>query len=98
MSISLKKIGQRIVTKIKKLNISQIQLAETIGISDRTLSKIEHGFDMRLSLLLAICDALDIDVGQVLADGDNKALTSLSENDKQQIRDHLQAISKLLPD
>ena len=97
MSISLHVLGQRIVTKRKVLKMSQIQLADKVGISDRTLSKIEHGYDMRLSLLLAIADALEMDVGQLLRLNNDISLTVLNADEKQQICDYLKAICNLLP-
>ena len=98
MSISLNIVGQRIVTKRKKMKISQVQLAEKVGISDRTLGKIEKGFDMRLSLMLAIADALEIDPSMLLSEDVDDQLTSLSNAEKQQILGHLKAICQLLPD
>lgn len=98
MSISLNIVGQRIVTKRKKIKMSQVQLAEKVGISDRTLGKIEKGFDMRLSLMLAIADALEMDPKMLLSEDVDDGLTSLSKAEKQQILGHLKAICQLLPD
>ena len=94
MSISLNIVGQRIVTQRKKLKLTQIQLAEKVGISERTLGKVENGFDMRLSMLLAISDALNMDVARLLSNnGDSD--TNLDSN-KQQILEHLDAIRLLI--
>jgi transcriptional regulator with XRE-family HTH domain len=98
MSISLHIVGQRIVTKRKSMKLSQVELAEKVGISDRTLGKIEKGFDMRLSLMLAIADALDIEPTELLSERIDDELTSLSYVEKQQILSHLKAICQLLPD
>jgi|GEM_PF-6751598 len=99
MSISLNIIGQRIVAKRKKMKITQVQLAEQVGISDKTLGKIENGFDMRLSLLFAIADVLQIDAIELIRSDDSAdSLSSLSQENKQQICDHLKAICQLLPE
>lgn len=80
------------------MRISQVQLAEKVGISERTLGKIENGFDMKLSLLLAISDALEIDIAQLLSEDNDESLSSLSETEKEQICSHLKAICQLLPE
>ncbi|WP_108944105.1 helix-turn-helix domain-containing protein [Shewanella halifaxensis] len=97
MSISLNIIGQRIVTKRKNVKLSQVQLADKVGISDRTLSKIENGYDLKLSLLLAICDALNIEAAELLSENNSNA-SSLSDESRLQIDSHLNAIRKLLAD
>ncbi|WP_259649450.1 helix-turn-helix domain-containing protein [Shewanella sp. MBTL60-007] len=97
MSISLNIIGQRIVTKRKIVKLSQVQLADRVGISDRTLSKIENGYDLKLSLLLAICDALNIETAELLSENNSNA-SSLSDESRLQIDSHLNAIRKLLAD
>lgn len=43
MELDYKNIGKRIVRRRKSLKISQIDLAEKIGISNNYLSSIEHG-------------------------------------------------------
>nr|WP_295030885.1 helix-turn-helix transcriptional regulator [Shewanella sp.] len=97
MRISLALIGQRIVDQRKMKKFSQLSLADKVGVSDRTLRKVEAGHDMKLSVLLAIAEALDIDVVQLLS-ADNSSLSTLSESEKQQICSHLKAICELLPD
>lgn len=103
MSISLNIIGQRIAAKRKKMTITQVQLADQVGISDKTLGKIENGFDMKLSVLFAIADVLKIDAIELMRSDDSADTLSslnqpLSNKNKQQICDHLKAISQLLPE
>ncbi|GIU12987.1 hypothetical protein TUM3792_02140 [Shewanella sp. MBTL60-007] len=79
------------------MKLSQVQLADRVGISDRTLSKIENGYDLKLSLLLAICDALNIETAELLSENNSNA-SSLSDESRLQIDSHLNAIRKLLAD
>ncbi|MGI2181062.1 helix-turn-helix domain-containing protein [Shewanella oncorhynchi] len=87
-------IGQRIVDQRKMRGMTQTQLSENVGISTRTLSKVENGFDIKLSLFLAISDALGADAAELLQlSGSRSALT---EANVQEIEQHLQAIKALL--
>ena len=61
MELDYKNIGKRIVRRRKSLKISQIDLAEKIGISNNYLSSIEHGKEKpSLDILVKICNAISV--------------------------------------
>ena len=61
MELDYKNIGKRIVRRRKRLKISQIDLAEKIGISNNYLSSIEHGKEKpSLDILVKICNAISV--------------------------------------
>ena len=61
------KIGRFIAEARKARNITQKQLAETLSISDKTVSKWECGKGLpEVSLMLPLCDALQITVNDLL--------------------------------
>ncbi|MGB0895329.1 MAG: helix-turn-helix domain-containing protein [Parashewanella sp.] len=101
MSISLAKVGQRIVRYRKNKGIKQVQLAEAVGISKRTLSKIENGHDSQLSVLMAIADALEIDISQITSGLERKPhvdpnYVSVIEHYLESIENQLGLIRKLI--
>lgn len=62
------KIGKFIAEMRKNQNFSQKQLADKIGVSDKTISKWETGVRLPdASLLLELCQVLQIDVNELLA-------------------------------
>lgn len=62
------KIGKFIADMRKLQNLSQRQLADQIGVSDKTVSKWETGIRMPdASILLELCSVLQIDVNELLA-------------------------------
>lgn len=65
------KIGQFIAQKRKELELTQRQLADILGISDKTVSKWERGNGMpEVSLMLPLCRALHINVNELLSGED----------------------------
>lgn len=61
------KIGKFIATCRKKANLTQMQLAEKLGITDRAVSKWETGKAMPdSSIMLELCEALHITVNDLL--------------------------------
>jgi len=61
------KIGKFIAACRKKANLTQMQLAEKLGITDRAVSKWETGKAMPdSSIMLELCDALKISVNDLL--------------------------------
>lgn len=61
------KIGKFIAEKRKEESLTQQQLADLIGISNKTISKWECGNGMpEVSLMLPLCDALHISVNELL--------------------------------
>lgn len=62
------KIGKFIASKRKEKNLTQIQLAEKLGVTDRSVSKWENGRCMPdLSLFEPLCEELDITINELLS-------------------------------
>jgi len=62
------KIGRFIATCRKKVNLTQMQLAEQLNITDRAISKWERGKTMPdSSIMLELCDILKITVNDLLS-------------------------------
>ena len=69
--MDLVKIGRYIALKRKELGLTQRQLAEKLGVSDKSVSKWERGVCLPdVSLYLELCDALGISVNEFLAGED----------------------------
>ena len=61
------KIGKFIANRRKKANLTQMQLAEKLNITDRAISKWETGRSLPdSSIMLALCDVLSISVNDLL--------------------------------
>ena len=61
------KIGKFIAECRKKVNLTQIQLSEKLGITDKAVSKWERGISMPdTSIMLELCDILGISVNELL--------------------------------
>ena len=61
------KIGRFIAECRKKMNLTQMQLSEKLGITDRAVSKWETGKAMPdASIMLELCDVLKITVNDLL--------------------------------
>ena len=61
------KIGKFIAERRKSVNLTQMQLAEKLNITDRAVSKWETGKAMPdSSIMLALCDILQITVNDLL--------------------------------
>ena len=66
------KIGKFIADCRKKKNLTQMQLAEKLGITDKAISKWERGIAMpSYSIMLRLCDILDVTVNELLRGGEN---------------------------
>ena len=62
------KIGKFIAECRKKKNLTQMQLAEKLNITDRAISKWETGKGMPdSSIMLELCNELDISVNELLS-------------------------------
>jgi len=62
------KIGKFIALLRKEQNMTQVELAEKLGITDRAISKWENGRGLPdLSLIKPLCEALDISVNELLS-------------------------------
>ena len=61
------KIGRFIAECRKQQNLTQMQLTEKLGITDKAISKWERGIAMPdSSIMLELCAILDINVNQLL--------------------------------
>ena len=62
------KIGRFIAVCRKKVNLTQLQLAEKLGITDKAVSKWERGITMPdTACMLDLCDILGISVNELLS-------------------------------
>ena len=62
-------IGERLHTIRKRMGMTQAEVAESSGLSDRTYANIERGTaNMRVESLLNICRALHITPDTILTD------------------------------
>ena len=62
------KIGKFIAERRKKLNLTQMQLAEKLNITDRAISKWETGKSLPdSSIMPALCDILQITINDLLS-------------------------------
>ena len=62
------KIGRFIAECRKKANLTQMQLEEKLGITDKAISKWERGMAMPdTSIMLELCDILSISVNELIS-------------------------------
>ena len=62
------KIGRFIADRRKTVKLTQLQLAEKLGITDKAISKWERGLTMPdTSIMLELCDILGISVNELLS-------------------------------
>ena len=80
--MSQQDIGRFIAEKRRMKNLTQEQLAERLGVSNKTISKWETGKSMPdYSLVEALCKELDITVSELLAgkEKESKSTTIYTE-------------------
>ncbi len=88
-------IGRFIAMKRKEKNLTQEQLAEKLGISNKTISKWENGKCMPdYSIVKPLCQELGITIAELM-DGEVKENNSIRIFDEQQIIDMLERIQRL---
>lgn len=64
---TLAEIGSNIYQARKRLGLTQADVAEAAGLSDRNYANIERGLvNMRLKTLLRICEALHVSPDELL--------------------------------
>ena len=61
MKISYKKLWVMLIQR----EITKVQLRADVGISAGTMSKLNKGEEVALSVLLRICEYLDCDIGDI---------------------------------
>lgn len=88
-------IGKFIAQKRKEKNLTQEQLAEILGVSNKTVSKWECGKCMPdYSIVKSLCRELGITVSELM-DGEVKSDSSIRVFDEEQILDMLERIQQL---
>ena len=88
-------IGKFIAQKRKEKNLTQEQLAEILGVSNKTVSKWECGKCMPdYSIVKSLCRELGITVSELM-DGEVKADSSIRVFDEEQILDMFERIQQL---
>ena len=69
-------MAARMLEYRKKAGLTQAEVAERAGISDRTYADIERGYvvNRRLGTLIAICTVLDVTVDTLLMDSSEEEI------------------------
>ena len=81
------KIGKFIADCRKRKNLTQMQLAEKLGITDKAISKWERGIAMPdSSIMLKLCDILGISVNELLS-GEKISMENNSQKNEQLLLD-----------
>ena len=87
--------GKFICQKRKEKNLTQEQLAEKIGVSNKTVSKWETGKCMPdYSVVKSLCEELEISVAELM-DGEDAQARSVRAYDDEQIMDLLKRTQEL---
>ena len=88
------KIGKFIAECRKKNNLTQMQLAEKLNITDRAISKWENGKTMpESSIMLDLCNELKISVNELLS-GERISMESKNEKQEQILLDMAKQIEQ----
>lgn len=88
-------IGSYIARKRKEQNLTQEQLAQQLGVSNKTISKWENGTCMPdYSIIQKLCDALGVTLPELM-DGEDAAENSVRVYDDEQIFDLLRRTQEL---
>ena len=87
-------IGRFIADCRKKNNLTQMQLAERLGITDRAVSKWENGKSMPdSSIMLDLCDILCITVNELLS-GEKINMENSNQKNEQLLLDMAKELEK----
>ena len=88
-------IGSYIARKRKEQNLTQEQLAQQLGVSNKTISKWENGKCMPdYSIIQTLCEALHVTLPELM-DGEDAAEDSVRIYDDAQILDLLRRTQEL---
>ena len=88
------KIGKFIAACRKQKNLTQLQLAEQLGITDKAVSKWERGIAMPdTSIMLALCDILTISVNELLS-GEKISMENNNQKNEQLLLDMAKELEK----
>ena len=76
----LRTVGNKLLAIRKRTGMTQSEVAEAAGLSDRAYADIERGtVNMRLETLLRICRALQITPDEVLTDESSSVIARQEE-------------------
>ena len=88
------KIGKFIAECRKQKNLTQMQLAEKLGITDKAISKWERGIAMPdTSIMLELCDILGISVNELLT-GERITMENNEQKNEQLLLDMAKEVEK----
>ena len=88
------KIGKFISECRKNKNLTQLQLAEKLGITDRAISKWECGKSMPdASIMLELCDILGINVNELLS-GEKNIMENNDQKNEQLLLDMTEELER----
>ena len=88
------KIGKFIAECRKQVNLTQMQLAEKLGITDKAVSKWERGVAMPdTSIMLELCDILSISVNELLS-GEKISMENNNQKNEQLLLDMSKELEK----
>ena len=88
-------IGSYIARKRREQNLTQEQLVQQLGVSNKTISKWENGKCMPdYSIIQTLCDALHVTLPELM-DGEDAAEDSMRVYDDEQILDLLRRTQEL---
>ena len=88
------KIGRFIAERRKKANLTQMQLAEKLGITDKAISKWERGIAMPdTSIMLELCNILGISVNELLS-GEEIDMENNNQKNEQILLDMAKELEK----
>jgi len=88
------KIGRFIAECRKKANLTQMHLAEKLGITDKVVSKWERGVAMPdTSIMLELCDILGISVNELLC-GEKINMENNNQKNEQLVLDMAKELEK----
>lgn len=73
-------IGNKLFAFRKRMGMTQSEVAEAAGLSDRTYADIERGtVNMRIETILRICDALHITPNEILTENEPNYVSKQNE-------------------
>ena len=88
------KIGKFIAERRKDKNLTQMQLSEKLGITDKAISKWERGLSMPdSSIMLELCDILGISVNELLS-GEEFIMENNDQKNEQLLLDMAKELEK----
>ena len=88
------KVGKFIAVCRKEANLTQLQLADKLGITDKAVSKWERGITMPdTSIMLELCDILGISVNELLS-GEKIDMENNNQKNEQLLLDMAKELEK----